>query len=109
MEIEARFERLRYEETNCANFVADVIRTEYDNAELALVNCGTLRSNAIIPAGEVTLRMVQELLPMVDQIVLLRVPGDVILQILENSVSEWPALDGRFGVFSGIKFSFDPD
>ena len=79
MEIEARFEKLRYEETNCANFVADVIRTEYANAELALINCGTLRSNAIIPAGEVTLRMVQELLPMVDQIVLLRVPGDVVL------------------------------
>ena len=53
--------------------------------------------------------MVQELLAIPDKIVLLRVPGDVILKAMENSVSEWPSLDGRFGVFSGIKFSFDPD
>ena len=28
---------------------------------------------------------------------------------MENSVSEWPALDGRFACFSGVKFSFDPE
>ena len=33
----------------------------------------------------------------------------MLLLLLENSVSQWPTLDGRFACFSGIKFSFDPD
>jgi len=76
---------------------------------LAIVNSGTLRSNAIIKKGDLNLRMIQDLLPMTDKIVLLRVPGDIVLSLLENSVSQWPSLDGRFAGVSGLKYSFDPD
>ena len=41
--------------------------------------------------------------------VVVRVPGQMIWDILENSVSAYPNLDGRFATFSGLKFSFDPD
>ena len=87
MDIEGRFERLRYEETNCANLISDLTRTEYEGCDLALLTSGTLRSNAIIPRGNFTLRMVQDLLPYPEKIILLRVPGDVVLSLLENSVS----------------------
>jgi len=30
VDMEGRFEHLRYEETNCANFVSDLIRTEFE-------------------------------------------------------------------------------
>lgn len=99
---------MRYEETNCANLFSDLIRTEFEDVDLALLNCGTLRSNAVLPSGDVTLRMIQDMLPMADKIVRLRVPGDIVLSLLENSVSQWPALDGRFAAFSGINYSFDP-
>ena len=114
-EIEARFEKMRYEETNCANFVSDLILSEFDerpygdHCDLALLNTGTLRSNSIIPVGDVTVGMMNELLPMPDKVILMRVSGDIILSMLENSVSMWPAHDGRFACMSGLKFSFDPD
>ena len=109
VDLDGRFDRLRYEETNLANFITDLMLTEYENCEIGVLNTGALRSNAILPRGEITIRMVQDLIPMIDKIVVLRVPGDILKQVLENSVSQWPSLDGRFGCFSGLKFSFDPD
>ena len=38
----------------------------------------------------------------------MRAPGRIVKAMLENSVSAYPKLDGRFGVFSGLKFAFDP-
>ena len=46
---------------------------------------------------------------MTDKVVLLRVPGNIVKDLLENAASQWPALDGRFGCLSGLKYSFDPD
>lgn len=109
VDLEGRFDHLRHEETNVANFVADLILSEYDNVDIVLLNCGTLRSNAIMPSGDFTLRMMQNLLPMPDKVIQLRISGAVLLSLLENSVSQWPTLDGRFACFSGIKYSFDPD
>ena len=34
--------------------------------------------------------------------------GTQIIQCLENSVSQWPKLEGRFPQVSGINFAFDP-
>ena len=109
VDVDGRFEHLRYEETNCGNLIADLIKTEFDNCEFVLLNCGTLRSNSIISKGDVVNRNLTELLPMVDKIVLLKIPGDILLQLLENGVSKWPTLDGRFLAVSGFKFSFDPE
>ena len=63
VEIESRFEHLRYEETNCGNLCSDIIRTEFENCEITLLNCGTLRSNVVIPKGDVTKRTLSDLLP----------------------------------------------
>ena len=109
VDLEGRFERLRYEETNMANFVADFILTEYENVDIVLLNTGTLRSNSIMPAGDFTLRMFNDVLPMADKLIIMRISGTVLQSLLENSVSEWPTLDGRFAAFAGIKYSFDPD
>ena len=89
--------------------MADLIRTEYDDCDLSLFNTGTLRSNSVLPKGEVTVRMINDLLPMPDPVILMKVSGEIILSILENAVSAWPALDGRFACFSGLKFRFDPE
>ena len=39
----------------------------------------------------------------------MNVNGEIIRSILENSVSMWPSLDGRFACISGLKYSFDPE
>eukprot|EP00090_Calanus_glacialis_P005153 TRINITY_DN13964_c1_g1_i1.p1 TRINITY_DN13964_c1_g1~~TRINITY_DN13964_c1_g1_i1.p1 ORF type:complete len:276 (-),score=77.76 TRINITY_DN13964_c1_g1_i1:185-946(-) len=43
-----------------------------------------------------------------DALVLIDVDGDQIHQALENGVSQWPKLEGRFPQVSGITFAFDP-
>jgi 5'-nucleotidase len=45
---------------------------------------------------------------MMDPLILLDVNGEMIHQALENGVSMWPKLEGRFPQVSGITFAFDP-
>ena len=39
----------------------------------------------------------------------MKIPGPQIIKCLENSVSQWPKLEGRFPQVSGINFAFDPN
>ena len=48
------------------------------------------------------------ILPMIDSLVLIDIKGAQIHQALENGVSQWPKLDGRFPQVGGITFAFDP-
>lgn len=45
---------------------------------------------------------------MVDSVSVLEVTGHQLLKALENGVSQYPKLEGRFPQVSGLKFSFDP-
>ena len=44
---------------------------------------------------------------MIDPIVIMKVKGDILHKLLENGVSAYPKLDGKFPIVSGIKFTFD--
>jgi 5'-nucleotidase len=50
VDIEARFSRVRTQETNLGNMMADLIRSEY-NADFGLSNGGSLRANCVIQKG----------------------------------------------------------
>lgn len=39
---------------------------------------------------------------------LILLSGDQVLQALENGVSQYPKLEGRFPQVSGVTFAFDP-
>lgn len=39
---------------------------------------------------------------------MLEMSGELILEALENSVSRYPAYEGRFPCVSNLRFSFDP-
>ena len=45
---------------------------------------------------------------MTDQVVPLKLSGELLLGIIENGVSMWPKYDGRWPLISGFKFKFDP-
>jgi len=104
--LDARFSALRTEETNAGNLVADIIRVA-THADVALLNSGTLRADAVIGPGLLRMRDLTSLLPMQDGVVTLLAPGDVLLAALENGVCKWPAREGRFLQTSGIAFQFD--
>jgi len=105
--LDGRFSSVRTQETNLGNLVTDVMVAAL-NADCALLNSGTLRSDTVHPEGKFYLRDLLMILPMMDPLVLLDVTGDQLLQALENGVSQWPKLEGRFPQVSGISFAFDP-
>ena len=109
IDVEGRFEYTRNVETNSSNFISDLLRTHFDNIDLTLLTAGTLRTNHVLQAGDITMRALHDLIPFADKVILLRVPGDTVLQLLENSVSKWPAYEGRFSCISGLKYSFDTE
>lgn len=105
--LEARFSRIRTEETNLGNMIADLARTQF-STDFALLNAGSLRANQEINHGPFTWQMVDQLLPDQDNVFKIKIKGSLFKQVLENGVSAWPKMDGRWPLVSGIKFSFDP-
>ena len=55
-----------------------------------------------------TLLLIVRSFPFEDPCVVIRCTGQAIVEALENSVSTYPALEGRFPQVSNITFSFDP-
>ena len=111
VDLDARFSMIRTQETNISNFVADCVRhgsrTPSDMPpDIALVNSGTLRADRLINSGKITREDLVSLLPMLDPMVILEITGLQLIEVLENSVSKWPALEGRFACVSGIAFKF---
>ncbi|KAH6946620.1 hypothetical protein HPB50_014211 [Hyalomma asiaticum] len=78
------------------------------HSDLAILNSGTLRSDRIHRKGAFTMRDLVTVLPMMDSLIVLSATGDQILQALENGVSQYPKLEGRFPQVSGVSFAFDP-
>ena len=107
VDLEGKRKELRSKECKIGNWIADIIQTEYDNVDISLINSGTIRGNFRNDQGEITARMIGNLFPMTDNLVILKLPGWLIMSMLENSVSQLPKLDGRFAHFSGVKFWFD--
>eukprot|EP01102_Stenamoeba_stenopodia_P015892 TRINITY_DN5489_c0_g1_i1.p1 TRINITY_DN5489_c0_g1~~TRINITY_DN5489_c0_g1_i1.p1 ORF type:complete len:581 (-),score=154.90 TRINITY_DN5489_c0_g1_i1:83-1825(-) len=107
VELDARGCNLRTRESNVGNFITDVIRNEF-NCDVVLLNSGTIRSDATYGPGQFTMRDLLSILPFPDEIMEIEVTGEQLWEALENSVSKYPAHEGRFPQVSGIKFTFDP-
>ncbi|OXA43429.1 Trifunctional nucleotide phosphoesterase protein YfkN [Folsomia candida] len=107
VDIDGRFEVVRTQESNLGNFVCDIMVASC-NGDCSLVNSGTLRSDRIHPAGPFTRRDMMTVLPMMDSLVVLNVTGSQLIEALENGVSQYPKLEGRFPQISGLRFAFDP-
>ncbi|XP_061724374.1 snake venom 5'-nucleotidase isoform X2 [Cydia pomonella] len=105
--LEGRFSCIRRQECNLGNWICDVLLAA-TGADLVLLNSGTFRSDQVHPAGDFTLRDLGAVIPMRDPLVLLEATGADVLQALENSVSQYPSLEGRFPQVAGISFAFDP-
>lgn len=58
-----------------------------------------------IKAGPITFGVIENIIS--DTIVVVLAKGSVLVQALENSVSMYPNLAGRYSAFSGIGFTWD--
>lgn len=99
--LDADTTRMRAAETNLGDFVADVMRTTA-NADIAIVNSGTIRGDRLYPAGPITRRTLVDIHPFGGVICKVSVPGRVVLQALESGVSKLPATAGQFPQVSGL-------
>lgn len=105
--LDARFSTVRLKESNIGNFVCDVMR-QHHHADCTIMASGTIRGDQIYPPGAIRIKDITTCFPFEDPVVVLRVTGQAIFDALENSVSQYPALEGRFPQVSNIRFEFDP-
>jgi 5'-nucleotidase len=106
--LDARSAEGRTRETNVGNFITDAFRRA-TNADVALLNGGSIRADELMPAGRLTVRSVLSLLPFKNKIVKIEVTGATLRAALEHGVSRSAedAEPGGFPQVSGIRFSFD--
>ncbi|KAL5596381.1 hypothetical protein BROUX41_006678 [Berkeleyomyces rouxiae] len=104
--LDARFVTVRTKESNMGNFVCDIMRGHY-GADAALMASGTIRGDKIYPPGVILVRDITDCFPFEDPAILIKVTGQAIWDALENGVSQYPALEGRFPQVSNITFKFD--
>ena len=105
--LDARFTTVRLKESNLGNFVCDLMRLHYD-ADCCIMASGTIRGDQIYPPGVLRVKDMMNCFPFEDPCVVIQVQGKNIVDALENAVSKYPALEGRFAQVSGITFTFDP-
>ena len=106
--LDARSAEGRNRETNVGNFITDSFR-KATRAEVALINGGSIRADALIDRGILTMRDLLSILPFKNKVVKLEVTGATLRAAIEHGLSR-SAEDsepGRFPQVSGITFTFD--
>jgi 2',3'-cyclic-nucleotide 2'-phosphodiesterase (5'-nucleotidase family) len=97
----------RSAESNLGDMIADVMRASVQ-ADLAILNAGTIRSDRVYPAGPLTRRDLVAILPFGDITCKVAVSGAVVLAALNNGVSALGQDEGRFPQVSGVTLTADP-
>jgi 2',3'-cyclic-nucleotide 2'-phosphodiesterase (5'-nucleotidase family) len=104
--LDGRLRVIRSQETNLGNLLADAVRAFYDT-DVALVNSGSVRCDRVVSptrarGSPLSMRDLVGICPFDNAFVVKRIKGDVLLDALENSVSD-AHTDGRFLQFSGLR------
>lgn len=91
-------------ENPIANFIADAVKIR-TGAEIALVQSFSIRDD--IKKGQITERMVDELLPFIDTVYTMKITGQDILDALTNGSQSYARKDKRPGILqvSGLKYT----
>ena len=99
---------VRSQETNLSNLICDAMleETAVEDTQICIQNGGGIRAS--IPAGDVTMGQVLEVLPYGNQIATFGLTGADVWAALENGVSCFEDQCGRFAQVGGLRYSFDP-
>ncbi len=106
--IDGSRETCRAGECQMGNLVAEAMldRVADQGVTIAITNGGGLRAG--IDAGPVTMGEVLTVLPFQNTLSTFEVTGEAIVAALENGVSQYEEVAGRFAQVAGLKYSFDP-
>lgn len=99
---------LRTEENIFANLVADALR-DYHKSDIAFINSGAIRGNREYPANyQITRSTIHTEMPIPDELMLLKLSGKELKEILEHSVSRVEYFHGGFLQVSGMSYAYSP-
>ena len=104
--LEAHTSKLRTQETNLGNLVADLVRERLE-ADVALVNGGAIRTNRTVSAGPLTKRDVHTILPFADVVLKLEMRGRDLRAALEHGLAQADREGGGFLQLSGVRLVRD--
>lgn len=74
---------------------------------VAVAFSGTIRSDCLFKKGPFKYGDLASMLPMADELAVVKCKGSILLAALENSVSQLPKTEGRFLQVAGLRFEFD--
>ncbi|XDA97215.1 bifunctional metallophosphatase/5'-nucleotidase [Sulfitobacter sp. LCG007] len=106
--IDGERDSCRTAECPMGNLIADAMldRVKDQGIQVAIQNGGGIRAS--IDGGEVTMGEVLTVLPFQNTLSTFQVKGSVIVEALENGVSQIEEGAGRFPQVAGMTYSFDP-
>jgi 2',3'-cyclic-nucleotide 2'-phosphodiesterase (5'-nucleotidase family) len=108
VELDSRVEVARGRESSMGDLVADALR-ESLGADVALMNGGGLRGNAVLaPGTPITRRTILAELPFGNLAMLVELGGADLKAALENGLSQVEGQAGRFPQVSGMTLRWDP-
>ena len=98
----------RVQECPMGNLVADSMldRVRDQGIQIAIANAGGIRAS--IDKGEVTMGQVLTILPFQNTLSTFHIKGQIIIDALENGVSQVEDVKGRFPQVAGLSFTWDP-
>jgi len=104
--LDAREISVRQKESPLGDYIADAMRA-YAKTDVALMNGGGIRTDAILPAGPISRKAIIAFLPFGNALVSTQITGSMLKAALENGVSQVEKGAGRFPQVSGIAFTWN--
>lgn len=98
---------VRTGETTLGDLFVDAIAAKFPEADVVLLNSGSIRGDEIFPAGKITMADVWEWHPFENKVILVDLTGQQIKQLLERGAAHLPISKGNFLQVSGISFTID--
>ena len=95
---------VRCQETAIGNLIADAMRS-ITGAQIALNNGGGIRAQ--LPAGNWTYGNIVDAFPYNNYLMLVKIPGSQLLELLVATTANAPMEDGQFPQISGFRFALD--
>ncbi|OYD15146.1 hypothetical protein CH333_06335 [candidate division WOR-3 bacterium JGI_Cruoil_03_44_89] len=118
VDLDAHSDVVRSRETNLGNMIADSWLNWFTDADVALVNGGSIRGDRIYPAGTITFSTVNEILPFRNEVYMVQLTGADLKRVFEISASvlrvkddgcpdTCRASDGGFLQVGGVRITID--
>lgn len=104
--LNAEAREVRSHEAAIGNLIADAMRDDVQ-ADLAIINSGSIRGDRIFPAGPLSRRMLITMQPYGNVNCKIEMPGRLVLAALNHGVSKLPAAAGQFPQVSGVTMTLD--